>query len=96
MEKTSKNKWSSLTVKERLAITTALVAFAAGWTLTALACFIPLLLSEQSILWILGQSLVYSSGVFGITSYFSAEAQRMRHDVRMMMKEGVPHDDEEE
>lgn len=95
MEKSSKNKWSSLTVKERLAIGTALVAFAAGWTLTGIACFIPLLLSEQSILWILGQSLVYSSGVFGITSYFSAEAQRMRNDVRQMMKEGVPHDDDE-
>lgn len=97
MEKdNSRYKWSSLTIKERLAITTALIAFSLGWILTGLACFVPLLLSEQSILWILGQSLLYASGVFGVTAYFSAESQRMRNDVRMMIHEHEKIEAEEE
>lgn len=80
-------KWTSLGVKEKLAIGTALAAFIAGWVLTGLACFVPLLMSEQSILWILGQAMVYTASVFGVTSYFSSETIRMRRDLRRIMNE---------
>lgn len=81
------DKWTSLGVKEKLAIGTALAAFIAGWVLTGLACFVPLLMSEQSILWILGQAMVYTASVFGVTSYFSSETVRMRNELKRMMDE---------
>ncbi len=76
-----KTKWIDLGVKEKLAITSACVAFTCGWVLTAIAAFVPLLLSEQSVLWILGQSLIYSASVFGIAAYFKSETIQLREDV---------------
>lgn len=76
-----KTKWIDLGIKERLAITSACIAFIAGWTLTGIAAFVPLLLSEQSVLWILGQSLIYSASVFGIAAYFKSETIQLKEDV---------------
>ena len=76
-----KNNWRDLTIKEKLAVGSACIAFAAGWVLTALAAFVPLLLSEQGILWILGQSLVYSASVFGISAYFKSETVQLKRDM---------------
>lgn len=80
-KETMKQKWSDLNVKDQLAIGTAVLAFLAGWILTGLAAFVPLLLSEQSVLWILGQSLVYSASVFGVAAYFKSESVQLRRDV---------------
>ena len=80
-KKEMKTKWEDLGIKEKLAITSACIAFAAGWTLTGIAAFVPLLLSEQSVLWILGQSLIYSASVFGIAAYFKSETIQLREDV---------------
>lgn len=79
------NNWKDLGIKEKLAIGTAVAAFAIGWILVGTAAFVPLLLSEQSILWILGQSLIYSASVFGITGYFNSETRRLRSDIRAFM-----------
>ena len=101
-----KQNWSDLNIKDRLAIVSACIAFTVGWTLTALAAFVPLLLSEQGILWILGQSLVYSASVFGLGMYFKSETVQMKHDVdrhirhmermsleRERLRNGIPIDD---
>ena len=76
-----KTTWNDLGVKERLAITSACVGFVCGWVLTGVAAFVPLLLSEQAVLWILAQSLTYASAVFGVSMYFSAEARQMKADI---------------
>lgn len=76
-----KQTWKDLEIKDKLAVGTALAAFAAGWLLTGIAAFVPLLLSEQSILWILGQSLVYSASVFGVAAYFRSESVQLRRDM---------------
>lgn len=81
------NSWADLGIKEKLAIGTAIVAFLLGWIITGLAAFVPILISEQGTLWILGQSMVYCASVFGVTSYFTSETRRMKHDLRMMMNE---------
>lgn len=81
----NEGKWVDLSIKEKLAILTAVIAFAAGWILTGVAAFVPLFLSEQSVLFVLGQALIYSASVFGITGYFSSESQRMRRDLKRMM-----------
>ena len=74
--------WKDLNVKEKLAITSACIGFIAGWTLTGIAAFVPLLLSEQAVLWILAQSLTYASAVFGVSMYFNAETRQMRRDLK--------------
>ena len=73
--------FKDLNIKEKLAIISACAAFSLGWTLTGIAAFVPLLLSEQSILWILGQAMTYSAAVFGVSMYFNAEARIMKHDI---------------
>ena len=91
MEK-SNTGWSSLTIKEKFAIGTALVAFILGWSLTAIAAFMPLFLTEHSILIVLAQGMTYAAAVFGVSSYFNAEAVRMRRDLKRIMIEGRKED----
>lgn len=78
--------FKDLNIKEKLAIVTACVAFLCGWILTGIAAFVPLLLSEQSILWILGQGMTYAAAVFGVSMYFNAEARIMKHDINKHME----------
>lgn len=73
--------FKDLNIKEKLAIISACVAFICGWVLTGIAAFVPLLLSEQSILWILGQGMTYAAAVFGVSMYFNAEARQMKADI---------------
>ena len=77
-----KQNWNDLTIKDKLAILSACCAFCLGWILTAIAAFVPLLLSEQAILWILGQAMTYSAAVFGVSMYFNAEARQMKKDMQ--------------
>lgn len=101
-----KTTFKDLNIKERLAIISACVGFTCGWILTGIAAFVPLLLSEQAILWILAQSLTYASAVFGVSMYFSAESRQMKQDMqryfseqerlqmdRMKLRNGIPIDD---
>lgn len=76
-----KTTFKDLNIKDKLAIISACVAFTVGWGLTICAAFVPLLLSEQGILWILGQALVYSASVFGLGMYFKSESTQMKQDI---------------
>lgn len=78
--------FKDLNIKEKLAIVSACAAFVCGWTLTGIAAFVHLLLSEQSILWILGQAMTYAAAVFGVSMYFNAEARLMKHDINRHME----------
>ena len=77
-----KVKFKDLNIKEKLAIISACAAFVCGWTLTGIAAFVPLLLSEQSILFILGQAMTYSAAVFGVSMYFNAESRQLKREIR--------------
>ncbi len=79
--KKMKTTFKDLNIKDKLAIISACVAFTVGWGLTICAAFVPLLLSEQGILWILGQALVYSASVFGLGMYFKSESTQMKQDI---------------
>ena len=76
-----KTTFKDLNIKEKLAIGSACVAFTLGWLITGLAAFVQLLISEQGVLWILGQSLVYTASVFGVSAYFRSEAVQLRRDM---------------
>lgn len=77
------NNWSDLNIKEKIAIISAVLAFVAGWGLTIAGFVLPPLAEiSDAVLWVLGQSLIYAASVFGVTSYFSAETAKMKHDIR--------------
>lgn len=79
-------KWKDLNIKDKIAIVSAIVAFCAGWALSIAAFLVPPIGEiHDSVLWILGQSLVYCASVFGVASYFTSEAVRLRHDMKKMM-----------
>ena len=82
-----KQNFKELNIKTKLAIISACSAFILGWVLTLIAAFVPLLLSEQSILWILGQSLTYSGAVFGVSLYFKSESTAMKRDMEEYFNE---------
>lgn len=76
-------KWSALPIKQKIAIISAVAAFVIGWALVVYGFILPPMGEvADSVLWILGQSLIYASSVFGITSYFTSEANRMKRDIK--------------
>lgn len=80
--KSPKEVYEQCTVKQKIAIVTALIAFGLGWGLTIAGFIIPPTGEiADSVLWVLGQSLVYAASVFGIAGYFSAESRRMKRDM---------------
>jgi hypothetical protein len=77
-----KTTWTTLNIKEQIAIISACVAFVLGWAMSIGAFFVPPVGEvADSILWILGQSLLYSSAVFGVSAYFRSEAVQLRRDM---------------
>lgn len=82
-----KTTFKDLNIKEKIAILSACAAFCLGWILTGIAAFVPLLLSEQAILWILGQGMTYAAAVFGVSMYFKSEAVQMKDDMQRFFNE---------
>lgn len=76
------NKWANLGIKEKIAIVSAIAAFVLGWGLSIAGFWIPPVGEvADSVLWILGQSLIYAASVFGITGYFTSENIKIRHEI---------------
>lgn len=70
------------TIKDKIAIISAITAFILGWGLTIAGFIVPPLGDvSNSVLWILGQALIYVASVFGISGYFNAETVKLRHDM---------------
>lgn len=82
-----KTTFKELNIKEKIAIISAIAAFCLGWALTGIAAFVPLLLSEQAILWILGQGMTYAAAVFGVSMYFKSEAVQMKREMQDFFNE---------
>jgi len=80
--------WRDLSIKDKIAIVTAIVAFIIGWGLSIAGFVVPPLGEiANSVLFVLGQALVYAASVFGIAGYFSSETARLRKDVKNMITE---------
>lgn len=93
------NKWSNLDIKEKIAIASAILAFILGWGLSICGFWIPPVGDvADSVLWILGQALIYAASVFGVASYFTTEAARLRSDVygRIARLSNEPKNNEDE
>ena len=98
MERTEK-----LDIKTKFAIGTAVVAFVVGWGMTIAGFIIPPRGEvHDSVLWILGQALVYTASVLGIGMYFNNQMAQFRADTRRYIRdieqgrepeEGTDHED---
>lgn len=90
-------KWNDLSIKEKIAIISAIVAFVAGWGLT-IAGFVVEPLGEvtDSVLWLLGQALIYSASVFGVSAYFNSETMKLRRDIRSYVNKRLKEETENE
>jgi hypothetical protein len=86
--RTMKTSFKDLNIKEKLAICSALAAFIIGWGMSIAGFIVPPLGEvHESILFILGQALVYAASVFGIAAYFKAESHQMKSDLRQYFSE---------
>lgn len=75
--------WKGMDIKQKFAIVTAVVAFIVGWGLTIAGFIIPPQGEvADSVLWILGQALIYTASVLGIGMYFNNQMVKFRTDTR--------------
>lgn len=80
-------KWKDLDVKNKVAIVTAIVAFLIGWGLTIAGFIVPPIGEiADSILWILGQALIYTASVLGVGMYFSSETRKLKGEIKNFMR----------
>ena len=76
------NKWHDINIKDKLAIITAIAAFLVGWGLTICGFVLPPIAEvSDSVLWILGQSMIYAASVFGVSAYFTSSNRRTKADI---------------
>ena len=89
--------------KSKYALGTAIVAFAIGFGLTIAGFFTPPKGEvHDSVLWILGQALIYTASVLGIGMYFNTKTtelnQRiveMKDEARRLVREEMKEEKEE-
>jgi len=83
-------------LKQKTAYITAIAAFVAGWGLT-IAGFIvePTGQVHDSVLWILGQALVYTASVLGVTMYFNSQMLKFREETRRFIKREIQEEEKE-
>lgn len=74
--------------KSRWAYITAIVAFVVGWGLTIAGfCVPPVGEVSGSVLAVLGEAMVYTASVFGVTMYFHNQLAKFRSDTRAYLNE---------
>lgn len=79
--------WKTLDIKTKIAYVTAIIAFTLGWGLSVAGFVIGAGVISDSVLWVLGQALVYTASVFGIGMYTTGEVKKMKMSVRNFINE---------
>lgn len=78
----NKVTWSDVNIKEKIAIVSACLTLMIGWTLVTLGfLFEPQGEISDSVLWILGQALIYSASVFGFAGYMTSQVHAFKTDI---------------
>ena len=81
-------KWSHLDIKTKIAYITAIFAFVVGWGLTIAGFIVPPVGAvTDSVLWILGQALVYAASVFGVGMYITSSVKGMKESIGKFMSD---------
>jgi hypothetical protein len=81
-------------IKTKIAIITAIIAFTLGWGLTVAGFIIGNGVISDSVLWVLGQALVYAGSVLGIGMYVTAEVRGMKSAIKHFVH-STPEEDTE-
>ena len=77
-------------LKQKTAYITAIVAFVLGWFLVIAGFYMqPEGEVSDSVLWILGQALIYTASVLGVTMYFNSQMVKFRAETRRYIKEEI-------
>lgn len=79
-------KWKQLDVKTKIAYITAVIAFVCGWGLTIAGFIIGAGVISDSVLWVLGQALVYAASVFGVGMYVAGSVKNMKQSISEFMQ----------
>ena len=81
------NGWKSLDVKTKLAYITAIFALIVGFGLTIAGfCVDPIGVVSDSVLWVLGQTLVYAGSIFGVALYTTGSVANMKKEIQDFLK----------
>lgn len=82
--------------REKAAYVTAIVAFIAGWGMTIAGFIVPPTGEiSDSVLWVLGQALIYAASVFGVTLYFRNQMEQFRTETRKFIKQEIEEENDE-
>ena len=83
----SKNNWNSLSFRDKLAYIFAVLSFICGWTLTGIGFFLPPQGEvSNSVLWILGQALLFTGAVIGIAQYYQGQLKEFKDSVMNQLR----------
>ena len=86
-----------LDTKSKFAIGTAIGAFVIGFGLTIAGFVLPPRGEvHDSVLWILGQALIYTASVLGIGMYFNSKLTQLDITTQKMIQQELHKDKEEE
>ena len=78
-----KNSWKELSVREKYAYGISATAFFLGWMLTIICFFVdPIGSVTDSVLWILGQVLLFTGSVIGISEHYSSQLKQLKDEIR--------------
>ena len=89
--------WKDINIKDKIAYISAIGAFIIGWGLTIAGFIVPPIgVVTDSVLWVLGQALVYAASVFGVGMYVAGSVRRMKGDIRQFIRDEHRHFQEEE
>lgn len=81
----TRKQWSNLDIKTKIAYITAVLAFLIGWGLTIAGFIIGAGVISDSVLWVLGQALVYAASVFGVGMYVTGSVRGMKKAINDFM-----------
>jgi hypothetical protein len=78
----SKNTWKSLSFRDKLSYIFAILSFVCGWIFTGIGFFMPPQGEvSNSVLWILGQALLFTGAVIGIAQYYQGQLNDFKDSV---------------
>lgn len=80
--------FSNLDIKNKIAIITCIISFGLGWSLVCAGfCLPPVGEVADSVLWILGQALLYCASVLGIGMYINGQVKEIRRDLNIQKQD---------
>lgn len=88
--------YKDLSYKDKAAYALAIAAFTVGWAITVAGFIVPPLGQIHStVLWVLGQSLLFSGSVIGIAQYYSAQLRDFKHNIGETIEQHIRrHEDQ--